>query len=156
VSLPTLRQKVEIELGELRIVAAEVKRLLEKVERSQDLDYLGAIAMNLQSFYTGAERIFLLIARGIDLSIPTGDRWHQLLIEQMTMEIDAIRPLLLKEPTRLELDELRRFRHVARSLYAFRLNSDLVRDIAGRLPEVNRLLVEDCKQFFEQVQAQES
>jgi hypothetical protein len=156
VSLPTLRQKVEIELGELRIVAAEVKRLLEKVERSQDLDYLGAIAMNLQSFYTGAERIFLLIARGIDLSIPTGDRWHQLLIEQMTMEIDAVRPLLLRETTRIELDELRRFRHVARSLYAFRLNSDLVRDIAVRLPEVNRLLVEDCEQFFEKVQAQES
>ncbi len=98
-SLPTLWQKVEIELGELRIVAAEVERLLEKVERSQDLDYLGAIAMNLQSFYTGAERIFLLIARGIDLSIPTGDRWHQLLMEQMTTEIDAVRPLLPKETT---------------------------------------------------------
>jgi hypothetical protein len=47
VSLPTLRQKVEIELEELRFVAAEVERLLEKVERSQDLDYLGAIATNI-------------------------------------------------------------------------------------------------------------
>ena len=115
-----LRQKVEIELSELLTVAAEIQRLLDKVERSQDLDYLGAVAMNLQSFYTGVERIFLLIAKSVDLSIPTGERWHQILMEQLATEIDTVRPPLLRDTTRIELDELRRFRHVARSLYAFR------------------------------------
>ena len=146
-----LRQKVEIELSELLTVAAEIQRLLDKVERSQDLDYLGAVAMNLQSFYTGVERIFLLIAKSVDLSIPTGERWHQILMEQLAAEIDTVRPPLLRDTTRIELDELRRFRHVARSLYAFRLNAELVREVASRLPEVHRLFVEDCKQFFEQI-----
>ncbi len=152
-TLPSLRQKVEIELGELLTVATEVERLLDKVERSGDLDYLGAVAMNLQSFYTGVERIFLLIARSIDLSIPTGERWHQLLMEQMATEIDTVRPPLLRDSTRLELDELRRFRHVARSLYAFRLNADLVREVAARLSDVHRCFIEDCERFFEQIHA---
>jgi hypothetical protein len=145
-----LRQKVEIELGELRTVSVEIQRLLDKVERTQDLDYLGTVAMNLQSFYTGVERIFLLIAKSIDLSIPTGERWHLLLMEQMATEIDTVRPPLLRDTTRIELDELRRFRHVARSLYAFRLNAELVREVALRLPEVHRLFVEDCEHFFVQ------
>jgi hypothetical protein len=153
VTHPSLHQKVEIELGELLTVATEVERLLDKIERSGDLDYLGAVAMNLQSFYTGVERIFLLIARSIDLSIPTGERWHQLLIEQMATEIDTVRPSLLRDSTRLKLDELRRFRHVARSLYAFRLNADLVREVAVRLSDVHRCFVEDCERFFEKIHA---
>jgi hypothetical protein len=152
VSLPSLHQKVEIELTELQTVVSEVKRLLDKIQSSQDYDYLGAVAMNLQSFYTGAERIFLLIAREIDQYVPSGERWHLLLLEQMGSEVPSIRPLLLDEDSRLALDELRRFRHVARSLYAYRLNPELTQVVANQLPEVERQLEENCERFFECLQ----
>ncbi|MGK7954751.1 MAG: hypothetical protein AB4063_05755 [Crocosphaera sp.] len=41
-----------------------------------------AIALCLQSFYTGVERIFQFIARFIDYLEPTGANWHQQLLEQ--------------------------------------------------------------------------
>ena len=48
----------------------QTKRMLEKVESTGDLDYLGTVALNLQSFYTAVERIFIAIAKGIDTTVP--------------------------------------------------------------------------------------
>ncbi len=50
-------------------------RKLESPPENSDLHHalICATAMNLQGFYTGAERILLAVARYIDESIPKGE-----------------------------------------------------------------------------------
>lgn len=147
-----LRQKTEIELAELAIVSSEVQRLMNKYLTTMDADYLGSVAMNLQSFYTGSERILLAIAKVIDQSIPTGEHWHQALLDQLATDIDVIRPRLLSEELRQNLDELRRFRHVVRGLYAFKLDPQLIQNLAFVIPQVFERLQVDCQQFWERME----
>ena len=49
--------------------------IARKTGDEQDV-YLDSVALNLHSFYSGLERLFELIARHIDCSIPDGETWH--------------------------------------------------------------------------------
>ena len=65
-----LFSRIDLELTQIQVMADQTKRMLEKVESTGDLDYLGTVALNLQSFYTAVERIFIAIAKGIDTTVP--------------------------------------------------------------------------------------
>ena len=45
-----LIRQIEQELTQIQVMVAETRRMLQKVQRTGDKDYLGAIALNLQSF----------------------------------------------------------------------------------------------------------
>ena len=72
-----------------------LERLVEQVERAvvaasapnseRDL-LLDSAALNLHDFYSALERIFELIASGVDRSLPEGHEWHRALLQQMTEE----------------------------------------------------------------------
>ena len=66
----TLVSRIALELTQIQVMTDQTKRMLEKVESTGDLDYLGTVALNLQSFYTAVERIFIAIAKGIDTTVP--------------------------------------------------------------------------------------
>jgi hypothetical protein len=55
----------------------------------------------------------------------------------MSVEIPGVRPPVLVEQTRLELDEFRKFRHVVRSRYAYQLDPEWVQALAVKLPLVS-------------------
>lgn len=152
-SASALISQIEQELIQIQEMVTATERMLEKVQRTQDLDYLGTIALNLQSFYTAAERIFLLVARLVDSSVPSGDHWHQQLLAQMSVAIAELRQPVLRETTRLKLDEFRRFRHVVRSRYAHQLDPERVIDLAEKLVDISHSLIQDCQSFSEGLRA---
>ena len=74
----------------IRNEVAELERVLQRIEDVWQLAlpepadyYLDSIALNLHGLYNGLERVFELIAAVIDSTKPTGESWHQLLLEQM-------------------------------------------------------------------------
>lgn len=134
-------------------MTAQTKRMLEKVHSTGDLDYLGGVALNLQSFYTAAERIFIAIAKEIDNSVPKEENWHQALLEQMVVEIPSTRQAVLAIETYQGLDEFRRFRHVVRSNYAHQLDPNKVQEIARKLEGIGQDLIKDCQQFCTQMKS---
>jgi hypothetical protein len=112
--------------GELK----DVERLLLRVEegwnrahRFSDDYYLDGVALNLHGFYGGLERIFERIALVVDDARPIGENWHQLLLQQMAQEVPGVRPAVISDSSRANLDEYRSFRHVARNIYAFNLDA---------------------------------
>lgn len=107
--------------------------MLQKVQSTGDQDYLGGVALNLQSFYTAVERILVVIAKEIDTVIPKEENWHQVLLKQMVVEIPGVRQPVLAIQTQQGLDEFRRFRHVVRSNYAHQLDPELVQALARKL-----------------------
>nr|WP_048327404.1 hypothetical protein [Crocosphaera watsonii]CCQ70372.1 hypothetical protein CWATWH0402_4101 [Crocosphaera watsonii WH 0402] len=108
---------------------------------------VNSIALNLHGIYTGIERIFEVIATEIDLSLPTGNKWHRDLLDQMAVSIPDVRKEVITEETRTALDELRRFRHVIRSAYSFQLDKQKVLNVANEFLNCYSYLTQELQLF---------
>jgi len=123
-------------LNDLNRVVERVKEGWQRTLRSTDDYYLDGVALNLHGFYAGLERIFELIAVGIDGVKPTGENWHQALMNQMVPEQPPARPAVISELVCQKLDVYRGFRHVVRNVYTFRFDPEKVRTLVDGLPEL--------------------
>ncbi|MDR9403454.1 MAG: hypothetical protein RI580_08440 [Halothece sp. Uz-M2-17] len=92
--------------------------------------------------------MFQVIARQIDYSEPSGENWHRQLLEQMSVEVPDVRPALISSFVRVELDELRRFRHVVRSIYAYKLDTKPVLGLANKMPVVWQNFKQEIRQYI--------
>lgn len=150
-----LIERIEQELTQVQEAVLQTQRLISKVPQTQDDDMkqalIAAIALNMQSFYTGAERIFYEIAKQIDGSVPAHADWHKQLLEQLSVEIPSVRHAVLSEMTLAHLDEFRRFRHVVRSNYSYKLNASLVIRLSEKLSTCSQHLRQDVRTFTKKI-----
>jgi hypothetical protein len=146
-----LVERIDQELREIREIVARTQQFIAQEQQPESIPFqealTSAIALNLHSFYTGVERTLEAIARTVDGGIPMGEQWHRQLLEQMCVEINQVRPAVISESTRTRLDEFRRFRHLVRSLYAYRLERKRVIELAGQLQECSREFEQEIQQF---------
>ncbi len=125
---PTPQQLNDLAL-DLQVELGKLDRLIE------GLDSLGpvlgdplrvdAAALRLQSLYTGIERCLVQISRVLNGGTPDGAEWHRRLLERMGQTTDQ-RPAVLAADTIESLQELLRFRHLVRHLYAYELQPEPV------------------------------
>ena len=94
-----LSKRIRYELGELEHVLNRVEKGWQLAQQSADDYYLDGVALNLHGFYNGLERIFDLIATSVDGARPSGEHWHQMLLQQMTIEVPKVRPAVISEST---------------------------------------------------------
>lgn len=115
-----LVERFRDELGDLDRVEHRIQRAWQGALRfSTESDiYLDSVALNLQGFYTGVERLLLLTARHVDLNVPEGEAWHRQLLAQAAREIPGVRPAIISPISLEALDEFRRFRHLVRNVYS--------------------------------------
>lgn len=139
--------QTERELERLQQLVQQTSDLMEKVRATGDIDYLGTIALNLHSFYSGAERIFRDIATDLDGSLPFSSDWHRRLLRQMASNVPETRPAILEASTLKALNELCAFRHVVRNIYSFDLIPERVESLAANLPDTYALLENDLNRF---------
>lgn len=106
-----------------------------------------AAALRLHSFYTGVERILLLVSRVVNGGTPSrGEGWHRRLLERMAMATDT-RPAVLQESTQRDLQEYLRFRHLVRNLYADELRMEPIQRLIGQLSQTWPDLANDLTVF---------
>ncbi len=131
-----LIERIQGELEDLNRVIDRSEKSWQKAQFSsseQDV-YLDSVALNLHSFYSGLERLFELIARHVDLSVPEGSTWHQGLLYQMSRDVPNIRPAVISNNSTQLLSEFRRFRHLVRNVYATNLVPDKISGLMSALP----------------------
>lgn len=46
----------------------------------------------LHDYYVAVENVFKVVAGRIDRTVPSGEYWHQEILEQMTLEVPGVRP----------------------------------------------------------------
>lgn len=78
--------------------------------------------------YNGIEDAMMDVARYIDDAQPSGEAWHQDLLEQSALAVDNVRPSLLDRALYADLFELKGFRHVVRHAYGIDRQADKVED----------------------------
>jgi len=116
-----LAARIRSELPELERLVRRVNDGWQRAAQTGDDLYLDGVALNLHGFYNALEKIFGRIADATGERIPEGANWHQGLLQQMSTEVAGTRPAVLSEPVKVQLDEFRAFRHVARNVYGFNL-----------------------------------
>lgn len=126
-------ERIQDELSQIDAIVSHAQRDWNEFSLKGDDAYLKAVAYDLHGFYTGLERIFRSVAGTIDDRIPAGENWHKELLEQMTLEIEGIRPALLSNATRDFLEEFMRFRHRVRNIYSFNLIPERVKNLIEKL-----------------------
>lgn len=155
-----IAERIRDEIVDLDRSAARATAVWQRAQVSADQDYyLDAVALNLHGFYSGIERLFELTARHIDQAVPSGESWHQDLINQMAQEVPDVRPAMISASVAAGLDEYRRFRHLVRNVYAIDLVPDKMQGLLERLPLLwNRLRVElvAFAAFLEQIAPESS
>ncbi|MGO9314023.1 MAG: hypothetical protein ACLQBD_03930 [Syntrophobacteraceae bacterium] len=143
----TLADRIAGELDEVQRVTRNIQKDWQNFLRTADDGYLKATAFDLHSFYTGLERVFKLIAEILDGRLPVGEGWHKLLINQMALEIQGVRPAVISEATLELLDEYLRFRHLVRNVYSFNLLPEKVQSLVERLPTALDQVTQDVSAF---------
>jgi hypothetical protein len=117
-----------------RVVQRALRAWTQTQMTSEEQLYLDSVALNLHGFYSGLERLFELIARHVDRSLPAGETWHRDLLQQMAHDLLDVRPAVVDEDSALALDEFRRFRHLVRNVYTMNLVPDKMAGLMSALP----------------------
>jgi hypothetical protein len=150
-SILLIQERINQEIAKISQALQHLELFLGQLNEHSEGIYtealVNSIALNLQGIYTGIERIFEVIATEVDHRLPTGDKWHRDLLEQMTVDIPNVRKAVIMEETRFVLDELRRFRHVVRSAYSFQLDQQKVLAVATHFLLYYQDLSQEIKLF---------
>jgi hypothetical protein len=128
-----VRDQIQSEIQQIEDLFVAFSELLDKsatidpnaIERTA----LGSV---LHSFYTGLEGIFLTVAKRVDEKVPSGERWHRDLLDQITAPTD-LRPTLISEKAKESLREYLAFRHFFRQAYAYVLHWEEMRSLVSDL-----------------------
>jgi len=146
-----------IEARALRRLIAHIEKDLDKLHQlkaeKDELDIqtahprlLGSI---LHDLYTGMESIFEKIARELEGGVPKGPDWHRDLLEDMTLEIRNLRPAVIDDSLKKDLNEYLRFRHLFRSLYGFELDRSRMQPLAEHFDEVLEKFEYQIRKFLQ-------
>lgn len=144
--LEVLHAEIKDELENLKKLLTEAKEIKQKEASNVSVRTGGSI---LHDFYTGAEKIFEMIANTIDKRAPSGLRWHAELLHQMTLDIPGLRLHIISKDTAKLLDEYLRFRHLFRKRYGFELEWTNIKHLLKRLPSIYKALEKDINEAFE-------
>ena len=121
-----------VDANQLRVLKAEIqndrkaiRRIDESIRADSPVDVemeppkivRSGLALYLHHFYEAVEQVLVRVTKAFDHFSPTGETWHKDLLDEASLEIEGIRPRIISETTRQELERYRSFRHVVRHAY---------------------------------------
>lgn len=131
-----------------QLLAAYADLLVQVEQKPPDLVQVTALASVLHSFYNGLESIFVIIAREVDHVVPSGDRWHRNLLEQMG-EANEFRDAVFPPLLQVQIQNYLAFRHYYRHAYSFFLRWGELRELVLPLTAVWSQTKSALNQFSE-------
>ncbi|OGJ87533.1 MAG: hypothetical protein A2487_16670 [Candidatus Raymondbacteria bacterium RifOxyC12_full_50_8] len=121
--------------------------------RSKELPALGqgrisgiVMAEIFVDYYTCVETLFFRLSQVFENHL-SRDRWHSDLLHKMTLDVESIRPAVIRDETAVLLDELMKFRHFKRYYFQFDYDWDRLLYLDKKWNDVLRFLGEDFGRF---------
>ena len=144
-----LKERLKDELAMIHQTVDTLSTLLAQADTIPEIALVPATAGYLEDFYSGCERLAERVVVTLDGSLPTGENWHQQLLQQAAESGGYGRPPLWEPSLLSELDVYRRFRHRVRHLYNLELDSETVLALAQQVPALSEQLEQAVEQFGE-------
>ena len=149
-------------MREIRILTEEIRKSLEalnKIERFLDRTAKGltaaqrtdekavVVAELLSKYYTCLETIFLRISQFFENSLAK-ERWHADLLDKMTLKVEGVREVAIRDGTRDVLVELLKFRHFTRYYYDISYDWDRLDFLMKKFEQARLMAREDMDRFL--------
>jgi hypothetical protein len=141
-----LKEEINQELQELELLMEEIRGLKERLKNPSTYD-LRAAGSILHDFYNGVEVIFRRVAQEVNGGLPAGAEWHKQLLKDMSIRIDKVRPGVISDNLRIQLQKYLGFRHIFRNIYGFSLESDRIKSLSKDLEKIFGNLKRELKDF---------
>jgi len=117
--------------------------------KNRDPDFVEkcGIALILQSFYSGIEKIMLLIIKDKDTVLPNGVKWHKDLLDN-ALKDTSNRTHIFRENLSEQLNDYLKFRHLVKHSYGFQLKWEKMKNILFDMVPVWKEIKEDVNIFI--------
>ena len=135
------------------------RRRLEAVYRSMESALDGEIAQLgrtpisalivaglLENYYTCLETIYLRIAQSFENKLEAA-RWHNDLLQKMTLEIEGVRTAAVSDEAFPPLFELLKFRHFKRYYFELEYDWERLDYLVTKLRQAHPLVTRDLERF---------
>lgn len=156
-----MREKLATLKAEIRADLQTIQRIYDDLARQGDIitSQVQAIVVgyHLHNLYSAFEDIFERITETFENGISDAAHWQVQLLKRMALDIEGIRPRVLSAEAYACLDELRRFRHVFRSMYAASLDAGRLALVVQRAKHLRTVYQADLDRaiaYLDRLQAQ--
>ena len=144
-----ITQKIIFEIEQIDELIKDSSPLFDLCQiKEPDFVEKCGIAMILQSFYNGIEKIMQLIMKDKDLNLPNGIKWHKELFS-IAFENNENRTKIFREELKVPLNDYLQFRHFVRHSYGFQLKWEKMKDILFNMNVIWKNVKEDINIFIE-------
>ena len=144
-----LKTKISFEISQVDKLINESQPLQDLCRlKTPDFIELSAAAMVLHSFYNGIENILLMIFKNYEEKLPSGNNWHIELLEKATNQ-NGDRKIIFDYEIKNQLEEYRKFRHIVRHTYNYKLNWAMMEGIMNNVNIIWSKIKESLNKFME-------
>ena len=144
-----LKIKITFEISQIDKLLNESQPLQDLCRiKNPDFIELSATAMVLHSFYNGIENIIILIFKNYEEKLPSGNNWHMELLENASIQ-NGNRKVIFNNELKSQLEEYRKFRHIVRHTYNYKLNWIMMEGIMNNLNTIWSKTKENLNKFME-------
>lgn len=119
-----------------------------ELAEAESQDVLIVAAYRLHSLYTAFENIFRNIAAAFENHLDQ-ESWHRDLLQRMRLDLTPVRPAIIDAEAFDKLDEMRRFRHVFRTMYGLNLDPLRLQVVLRRALELKLLYRVQIERFLQ-------
>jgi len=141
-------QKIQFEIGQIDELIDAANPLFDlcKIKEPDFVEKCG-MALILQSFYNGIEKIILLIMKNKDMELPNGIKWHKELFDN-AFKGTKNRSHIFREELYEQLNDYLQFRHFVRHTYGFQLKWDKMKNLFFDMNTLWEKIKEDVNIFI--------
>ena len=131
-----LKTRIEDEMMALEQNFQALNQLITQAESIPEIALTPALSSYICDFYTACERISERVAVSLDGGMPKTQNWHEQLLLQVAEVGGENRPPLWQGSLLLQLNDYRKFRHLARHSYNLQLRKERVWELANQIESV--------------------
>ena len=131
-----LKTRIEDEMMALDQNFQALNQLITQAENIPEIALTPALSSYICDFYTACERISERVAVSLDGGMPKTQNWHEQLLLQVAEVGGENRPPLWQGSLLLQLNDYRKFRHLARHSYNLQLRKERVWELANQIESV--------------------
>ncbi|MDR2943285.1 MAG: hypothetical protein LBV17_11910 [Treponema sp.] len=142
-------QKIQFEIEQINELLDEASPLFNLC-KSKEPDFVEkcGMALILQSFYNGIEKIMLLIMKNKDIGLPNGIKWHKELFNN-AFKGTKNRTYIFREELYEQLNDYLQFRHFVRHAYGFQLKWEKMKKLFFDMNALWEIIKQDINIFIE-------
>ena len=146
--LSILRSEIEYQI---ETIEAIFDKIADRRQYINEVRGLESLAYQLHNLYSAFEDLFLIVAKHFENTIEDESRYHIELLQRMIIDIEGVRPPLLKRETMNWLDELRAFRHFFRHAYSHEIDKKKLQLVLEASEKVNECYKDDVAKFLKKL-----